>query len=550
MSTLPELQKSLLESEDLLLRVEATLLFPHIGGYSTLPFDSTMQILEPPRPTEIKALWRWWARVILSAAYGGSKNYEALDREVGELLGKTYGEALSSLFTLRVNCSNLNEINEIFVKFYKDHLQRYERIDSKLKELFTDLIKKPFKINIEFRSFGAIDVVFKESLPKDVREKLKRSNLRVRKKRGHYILTISHNNFNNIVRIPNIDNVKYNNLIIDLNEYFKYRRISRIFIISQIKEEEEQKDFRKRLAIEAAILDTFKNFNLKITIDLFIVSPQSDVLNKLKNGLKFALLSYVVSLLFGAIGYASRRGFGSIIIEEVQEGPALRTFISDLSDIKESISKLKSEESPEEIERILKELLQKTYNKAKEYAKVRDEGRVTIGIPQVPTALLDDCFKIKVFKCKSPLHALRCISKATLKEEWKDLVGARRRPGGEFHTWILGLPRSVKGCGYFMGKYRENRGRRPSAFHFKLLKNSKGTFIVVYGFLSRDWPVDSLYHFSCGHGHFPVKNSKIATPSSRKLSPSNNTEIFLRQVFRSAFDFIIEIIKKCCSNGE
>jgi CRISPR type III-B/RAMP module RAMP protein Cmr1 len=552
MSKLTELQGRLLESQNLVLRVKATLLCPHVGGYSTLPFDPATNILEPPRPTELKALWRWWARVLLSAACGGEKNYEELDEKVGKILGRTGEKALSSLIMLRISISNLNDAENLVKKSYYDHLQSYEIIANRLRNLLEDFIRTNSKtkslpfLDVKYRSFRSIDIIFKGNC-KDIYNVFRNFNLKIKYENGLHVLSLhSSKDIRKLKQIANKIGKNYKDLFEKLEKYFTYGTIARIFMISQPRkgEDENQEAFKRKLAAIAAVHDMCKQIKLNLTID---VLKSFDDKISLK-GLKFALYSFLISLVFGSIGYASRRGFGSLVIEEISEGPILNMLSIDIKDFTNKIVKLKNEKLPERIEKTLWELLQEAYQSAREYAESCSE-REDPGIPVVPAAPLEGYFRVKVFRCKDVYQALCCISKATLKEEWRALAQGKARR--VLHTWILGLPRAVGGCGYFLDKHGKEPGRRPSAIHFKLFENKYGTFIIVYGFLSKDWPIDSsrtIYHIRrIGKKEKvseSVKEIEVAKPNKEEIEAETSEEL-LYEVFDAAFMFISNVINQC-----
>jgi CRISPR type III-B/RAMP module RAMP protein Cmr1 len=545
MSELAEIQEKLLENQSLLLRVKATLLYPHIGGYSAQPFDPTTHILEPPRPTELKALWRWWARVILSTVYGGTKDYSYLDEKVAEILGSR-GEKASKFIVRINNIIDYAKLQEHFVKIYKDKNKMCKSILEDLNNIFNDFANmknaKCRTVSVNLTSFKSIQVRFKGRI-NDLNNAFREENIRLKIKNDKLNITPDKiDEIKNLAQIiKNKLNKDYQALISNLSKYFEYGKIARLFMISQKKRIEE-------LAGEMAVIDACKS--VEMTID---VLASRSLFNQLKDHeqelkkLRFALYSFIVSLIFGSLGYASRRGFGSIVVEDISDGNALWVLADalsvssiikeDIEYMKRLISGIKSENCPERIEASLQELLRRAVGIASAYA----EGQVSKAgsvFPKVPTLLLDNYFKFKVFKCKDPLKSLYCISEACLKNRWRNLV-PQNVDLSDLHTWILGLPRG-KEKGYFATK-----NRRPSAFHFKILKNSQGTFLMIYGFLSEDWPVSSLYHVS-SHGREPVMDRKVARLSGGSYPATNNKYIMLRNVFNAALEFIEKIVEDCC----
>jgi CRISPR-associated protein Cmr1 len=545
MSKLAEIQEKLLENQSLLLRVKATLLYPHVGGYSAQPLDPTTYILEPPRATELKALWRWWARVILSAVYGGAEDYLRLDEKVADILGSC-GEEISK-FIVRINITDYAKLREQFTRIYEEKNKMCESILRDLENIFNDFIKinniKCSVDSVELASFKSIQVIFKGSI-NDLNNAFRKENIKLKIKNGKLNITPDKiDEIKNLAqKIKNKLNRDYQELILNISKYFENSNIARFFMISQKKRIEE-------LAGEMAIIDACKS--VEIVID---VSASNSLYNRLGNHeqvlkkIRFALYSFIVSLIFGSLGYASRRGFGSIVVEDISDGNALWILANalsasniikeDIEYMKRLISGIKSENCPESIEASLQELLRRAVDIASAaYAEgqVNKAGSV---FPKVPTLLLDNYFKFKVFKCKDPLQSLYCISEACLKNRWRNLV-PQNVDLSDLHTWILGLPRG-KGKGYFT-----TENRRPSAFHFKILKNGQGTFLMIYGFLSEDWPVSSLYHVS-SHRRKPVMDRKVARPSGGSYPATRNEYIMLRNVFNAALEFIEKIVEDCC----
>jgi len=549
MSELAEIQEKILESQNLLLRVEIMLLYPHVGGYAALPFDPTTRILELPRPTELKALWRWWARVLLSAAYGGAKDYLSLDEKVADILGMR-GKEISK-FTIRITIDHAS-FRKRFLEVYENNKQILENMKEDLKNIFNSFAEigneKCYIKSVCFRSFKSIQINFGGKID-GLNHVFRRENIKL----------IIRNNKLNITpdkieelekinkRIVEKVNKNYQELISNVSKYFKYGDIARLFIVSQGKGFEE-------IAVEKTIIDACES--VKMTVDVFASRPLHDIGSGYSlDEIRFALYSFIIALIFGSIGYASRRGFGSIVVENINDGKALWILAESLSAkdvikedveyIKKLIFKIKSESLPENIEASLQELLQKAVDiVAQAIGRVSKTGMV---IPKVPTLLLNSYFKFKVFKCNDPLQSLHCISEACLKDKWKNLTRATH--SSRLHTWILGLPRGTN-RGVRRGYLSKKGNRRPSAIHFKILKNARGTYIVVYGFLSEDWPVDSLYHYSPKYGEgVLVTQLDVARPSGRWHHSTNNKYSMLTNVFNTAFEFIERIIKDCCKKG-
>jgi len=85
-----ELQERLLK-EFLLARIIVRNTTPVIiGGYNAKPYSHVLDLMEEPRPTEIKGLWRWWARALVSGALLKNNNVITIDK-ADELISHILG---------------------------------------------------------------------------------------------------------------------------------------------------------------------------------------------------------------------------------------------------------------------------------------------------------------------------------------------------------------------------------------------------------------------------------------------------------------------------
>jgi len=591
MATPSTIQNKILEKENLLISVKARLLYPHIGGYTSRPYDHDTGTLEPPRPTEIKALWRWWARSLLSGAYGGTQNYNFLDDKVGVFLGRAGGSSKSSLFSLTISATNYDALKQHFSTYYNELKRKYNQLKRDLTNLIQDFsnIYLPSGTSnirvqkVEITSFNSIKLILKgnwRALNQVFQEKGINLKVELQSQRNKHpsnppILNITPDKINGLKNVNNFIKEKnprkdYSRLILALEEHFNYSKISRHFLVSQVSKKTSSDE---QIIGEVAVIDKYND--LQINIDLFATFPLryqkiSDdgkrYLNHLRM-LRFAIWSYIASLVFGSIGYGSKRGLGSIIVQEIKENPDLLKYYpeleTDLAKLKEIIATLNNDDR-EKIEKKLDELVKQAYEVAKGFKENFKEDSSHIAnatsFPEVPSVIPNgDFFKMKVYPCSDPLIALQCISKSTLKNEWLDTLKKRQpnvdEPSGtqpiyrsQLHTWILGLPRSSKGKGYYLGRSKSNPGRRVSAIQFKLWQNKNKTFVIVYGFLSKDWKIDKLYHFAGSKGKW-VSREYIVYADGKRFTPQNNNEL-LSKAFEAAWSFISEILNECCSGGK
>jgi len=117
-------------------------------------------------------------------------------------------------------------------------------------------------------------------------------------------------------------------------------------------------------------------------------------------------------------------------------------------------------------------------------------------MPNVPTITLEGkYFKIEAIKVPenmNVLYVLKVINESVLKSSWKPSFKAS---GKEYHTWLLGLPRSQRKTGYIVIVHdeseKENEAfRRKSSIGINIFESAKNVkFIIIHGFLSKDWPL-------------------------------------------------------------
>jgi CRISPR type III-B/RAMP module RAMP protein Cmr1 len=157
----PNIQERLLDRNKI-LDATITLISPaRIGGYLARPYSPPLNILETIRTSEIKGVWRWWARVLIATALYRREyiinDYNKLD----ELLSLILGGERASLFNIslklnRINKEQFDKVKEIprikLVSRLKDEeRKRYRSIDiSNLEILLSP--DTEFEISIFLRS--------------------------------------------------------------------------------------------------------------------------------------------------------------------------------------------------------------------------------------------------------------------------------------------------------------------------------------------------------------------------------------------------------------
>jgi hypothetical protein len=480
------------------------------------------------------------------------------------------------LFHLSVTVTNYSDLKQQFSIYYNYLKRKYLNIERDLKNLINDFYNAYFFTtkskgsrlwirSVKIESFKSIKIEIKSGY-KDLEKAFAQNQIDLRIKFDPKIKSYNINitpqklaeldKINNFIKKIN-PNKDYSILISTLKEHFKHGEITRHFLVSQGVP-------REQIISEVAVVDKYNN--LHITIDLFLTFPFTQQRYPL-NMLRFALWSFFVSLILGSVGYGSRRGLGSIIVQEIKENPDLLKYYpeleADLAKLKEIIATLNNGDR-EKIKKKLDELINQAYEVAKGFKEnfKEDPSHIvnTTSFPEVPSVIpYNDYFKMKVYQCSDPLIALQCISKSTLKNEWLNTLKNRQlnvdEPSGtqpiyrsQLHTWILGLPRSSRDKGYYLvAGSKKDPGRRVSAIQFKLWQNKNKTFVIVYGFLSKDWKIDTLYHFAGSKGK-RVSREDVVYPKDQPITPPNNE--LLSKAFEAAWSFISKILNECCSGGK
>jgi len=577
LKVLAEIQNEILNN-NIILIINADVLLPRIGGYNARPYSSELQLYELPRASELKALWRWWLRVILSSIFEGQKTYDMLDEKIGEILGNTKQQ---SMFTIAIDTTKAEQV----LVQARDKIKRLEHLLMKIIpesiNRFTfeynrdESLKKKAKLNgIKLMPLSIRFKVLKDF--KQFEQEIKKFGLspKPRKKGGEAECCIeSSEGLSRLMKSIGIN--YYDEEIVQLyDEIVKLVKIPRITLLKQPRREDREDDeFKGKISednkkyLKRILEDIVSMAVVPTSLPIKIVMGMNDHVKLDDEELKLALASLLLSLLLGGIGSITRRGFGSIVLRNVEPKPKYEGLVKE---VVEKINRILQVENEDELKGRLIEYIKFVCGLAdRVYKKEISHTSQKILIPNVPTLLPNtDYFKLEVFECnkyKSVIDILNSIGKATLKAEWKRICNVNvRKPGGEFHTWILGLPRSMedpksgKKTGYFI--INNDRGRRPSAIAFKIFENKNGKkFVILYGFLSKDWPVEELIHMG-EHRYKGQKEAKVieigimrpsrqCEPLRQDVLSSGRYEEFLRQVFEAAFNFVTEIIKKECKGG-
>lgn len=511
-----EVQESLVEAYELIAEFDVeTITFTRIGGYKATPYSLNLNLLSEPAAKSLKGVWRWWARTAIVGAYNGKIYYKKANEHLNKILGGTgEGEGIS-LFRLEISDIRfpkdfevkLSKINNEIDKFYekaKDFLINQEprlRLPQNT-DVSVTLNPSATAINIENRNIrlyqykNRVDKLIKQGPLKDYFVKSELG------KKGHKIVID--------LRIPS------------LNDYPQIPRV-RVLLMKRGKVEEDILNrnnvdsetvvkYLKRVKEEMAVLVCE---GMKFRISLYGSKDREKV--------NFALSSLMLSLILGGIGSITNRAFGSLKLLSFRFGNGLEID----QEIQKIFQKLQDKEfTKDELRETLKKLCEITINYTKRLIKI-DKVQEFYGIPFVPSL---SNIKLEVIECPS-LNLVK-IGNAFVKQTWKS---KRTASGRDLHTWILGLPRFLKGTGYAIKEKNDrkiyNPLRRISSICVRCFKAGNKNFIIVFGFLSADWPKD-LYHIRSKEQPDPEKLVK-------EISIGNS----LQGVYEFAFK---EILNRVC----
>ncbi|MEM1965620.1 MAG: type III-B CRISPR module RAMP protein Cmr1 [Candidatus Caldarchaeum sp.] len=220
----------------------------------------------------------------------------------------------------------------------------------------------------------------------------------------------------------------------------------------------------------------------------------------------FVMASLLMALILGGVGSITKRGFGSLKLNRVD---CERVVADKLIKIGKKLSGPSI--TADELEKTLRELVKVSIEYAKECFNLSGSPQ-PVGVPLAPS--LDASFKVfnlKVVECQR--IDLATIGEATLKSNLR------------IHTWMLGLPRSVRKSGYLNGG---TSLRRMSSIGIRLFDGGETKFVIIYGFLSKDWP----------------NNLKLLS-KGMLIEKINMTQI--EDTYRKTFEAVTNyLVKMCC----
>jgi CRISPR type III-B/RAMP module RAMP protein Cmr1 len=571
------------------ISLEVELAYPRIGGYKATPCSIDLNICEPPRATEFKGLWRWWMRVAL-ATYLGS--YSAAEKEVSKLLGGGENRHRQSLFTVIVKLSSkereeltcalqdankiYNALDKLVNKMLAVAQQIRRELESRLKEVVKDielkLVFEPqpvLEITILAKSQDNIDAIVRDVLTKtkviSSSDKL-RGDYREGPKgyRCEYKYELLCESINRLLSNSGVDTTAICNKLLQKHQKHSLADVPRYRLLLMRRRGEEN-SISLHSNVNQQRLEGLRKYLRRISEELALPDRVKVVIDIYRNGnidgekLSFAIATLLLALVLGGLGGITRRGFGSI----------LRVKVIDHHNDVESEVKLVDEifraGDAENLKHNILKLVKRCTQLAKRVIGIDTESAVQ-GMPPVPV-LTKPYFRLDVIECscKDELELLDIIGDSCLKQKWKEECGERAKVcGGPYHTWILGLPRGQargnrveSGYGIVQDR-RTDLGRRASAIHLKMINAGDKVYILIYGFLTRDWLKRRIVHIGeCSRmkgmkevdvTNLDVKAKKDCDKECSQSSPQQGDK-FVEQVFDAAFNFVSCLVKRRCLAG-
>jgi CRISPR-associated protein Cmr1 len=580
------IQEELLKNQRV-LSLEVELAYPRIGGYKATPCSIDLNICEPPRATEVKGLWRWWMRVAL-ATYLGS--YPDAEKVVSKLLGGGEDKHRQSLFTVAVRLSNeerkklldavenakkiYNALKTLVDKMMMVAQQIRSELENKLKERAKDikleLMFKPqpiLEIPNSAKSQANIDAIVRDVLIKA--KVISPSDKHCFKKSAKgYECKLTCESVKQLLGDSSTDAIIICEKLLQEHSLAEVPRYELLLM----RREGEKNSLPLHSNVDQQKLEELRKYLKRVSEELALPDRVKVVIDVYRNGnvdgerLRFATATLLLALVLSGLGGITRRGFGSILRVNVID------YCSDVENEAELVKEIFSAGDEESLRYSILKLVKHCTELAKRVLSINTES-ATQGVPLVPI-LTETYFRLNVIECncKNELKLLKIIGDSCLKQKWKEECGEDVKVCGEpYHTWILGLPRGqirrsrvVSGYGIGQGK-KVDPGRRASAIHLKMISVGDKMYVLVYGFLTRDWLTRRIVHIRGGGMRgkmkrkmkevkevnvtkLDVKVKKDCSKECDQLEPQQGDK-FVEQVFNAAFNFVSCIVRKGCTTS-
>jgi CRISPR type III-B/RAMP module RAMP protein Cmr1 len=536
-----EVQEKIAQKYDFIAEIGVkTITLTRIGGYKATPYSLDLRLINEPNEKSLKGIWRWWARLAIVGAFGGRINY----REANKYLNKIFGgdDEYKGISKFRLQISDVkfpdknkliefqNIIEEFYNKAKKFLIDEYPEIEKKLPK------NSEISISLNPSDFYQEGIIINHKTERLDRQKnlieecINKGSLR------EYFLNCFLTKYNKrIICRLQFPKDKQEKLLEPIVKHLQIPRI-RLLLMPRKGEKDrlqmnnidsvEIKRYLERIKEEWA---TFVNEGLEFKILVFGDGKGEEI--------NFAISSLLLSLILGGVGSITKRAFGSlkIISFKFRSDLVIKDEILELFDHfkNRDFTKEELKKDLEDLSRIVIECFENLLE-----SRIIQKNEQDIGI--VPSLRN---IRIEVIECKE--CDLVRIGNAFVKQNWKKNCIEQ---GRDLHTWILGLPRRVENTGYAvkeMDNIIEFNKRRISSIGARCFTTNTKSFIILFGLLSKDWPLKSLLHIRKKNQRPPIeeKVEKIPIRQRRHLGVTGRS---IKDVFDVAFS---EISKRVCEES-
>lgn len=247
------------------------------------------------------------------------------------------------------------------------------------------------------------------------------------------------------------------------------------------------------------------------------------VYSKNKEISKLFVNAMLLTLKLLGIGSAANRGFGRFRLVKVD-------YAIEGIDGKAELS------NPKEIDDFISEMINNNVE-----CKKDNDGQFPRFPPGREIRLIKPvCAPIdskKKYNVNSVEGVLSAIGLATLKSTWKAHCGNLRGSGREYHTWVLGLPRKVKGkgyVGYVIDPVKRSRAEINRRQSYIVISPTVDNGVLLLPFVANDY--HPIYHRD--RGEVEVTKIKRFTPNCKSEQPSSSVADHVN----TALDWLEELL--------
>jgi hypothetical protein len=246
------------------------------------------------------------------------------------------------------------------------------------------------------------------------------------------------------------------------------------------------------------------------------------VYSKNKEISKLFVNAMLLTLKLLGIGSAANRGFGRFRLVNVNRPIEGIDGKAELS-------------NPEEIDAFISEMINNNVKCKKDNDRQfpRFPSRQEIRLIKPVCAPIDG----RKYNVNSVEGVLSAIGLATLKSTWKAHCGKLKGSGREYHTWVLGLPRKVKGkgyVGYVIDPVKQSRAEINRRQSYIVISPTVDNGVLLLPFFANDY--HPIYHGD--HGEVEVTKIKRFTPTCKHEQPSSSVADHVN----TALDWLEELL--------